>query len=127
MTIVQDYVNALKITKQIREAREAGMTVKVQAVKHVPVIRMGYWFGTMEGCLLKGELNKAVKAVFDEFDEETKHALTFTPNVGEFAERARFWKNALRYALPPDQYSVAMCSFLHWYIHCIKQRREAAV
>lgn len=117
MSILQDYVDGFKT---IRAARKSGMTAK--AVKVVHCIPTSYWCGTMEGCMLQGELNAAVKSVFDRFDEETKHALTFTPSPGEWAVRARFWQIALRPVLSPKQYSVAMEAILSHYIRCVRLR-----
>lgn len=120
MTILQDYVNGFK---EIRAARKSGMTIK--AVKAVPRIQTGYWGWTMESTIFSGELARAVNVIFDGFDEETKHALTFTPSPGEWAERARFWKNVLQPALPPSQYSAAMQVILSHYVHCARRRLEA--
>lgn len=119
MTFLQDYVDGLKT---IREARKSGMTVK--AGRELHCIQTSSWYATMEGCLLQGELNTAVKTVFDRFDEETKHALTFSPSHGEWAERAGFWKDALRPVLSPKQYSAAMEAILSHYISCVRQRLE---
>lgn len=123
MSIIQDFAIAFMIVMQTRRTNKAGMTVSVQSAQKVPVIPCGYWLGTMEGCLLSGELNKSVKVIFDGFDEETKHALTFTPNAGEWATRARFWQEVLKVALPPAQYYAAIGAILGHYIRCIKMRK----
>ena len=42
--------------------------------------------------------------------------LTFSPNDGEFVERARLWREALRPALAPKQYSDTILVILDWLV-----------
>lgn len=86
----------------------------------------GYWYSTMEGCLFANrsrELERAVKAVFSTFDEETKHRLTFAPKYRkkEWVERAAFWREKLQ-CLPSKQYHLAMSYIIQHYIRCVRNR-----
>ncbi|MDE6880189.1 MAG: hypothetical protein K2P20_02400 [Oscillospiraceae bacterium] len=126
MKILHDIKTAIEVTATLRQARKAGKEVVIQKYLSVPVCRLSYWGATAEFCLLKGEAEKAVRAVFDSFDEETQHALTFAPEAGEWPERLRFWQKALRPALPPKLYHEVMEKFYSWAIRCARARLEAA-
>ena len=82
------------------------------------------FLGTVEGgCLFAASRNDVyptVKAVFDTMPPATRHILLFSPKTGEWVERAQFWREALRQALPDQQYYVAMSIILKWYIRCVK-------
>ena len=91
----------------------------------IPVFKMGLWCSTMEFTILPtGEVEQAVYTVFNSFDPKLQEALTFEPARGEWAERARFWKEVLKPALPPEQYRAAMCSILKWYTKCVRRYNE---
>lgn len=70
-------------------------------VYRVPLYNLPYWPQTMEGCLLAGELGKAVRSVFYTMPEPIQHALTFTPESGGWTVRAKLWQTVLRPVLPP--------------------------
>jgi len=93
------------------------------------VLKTTYWAWTMEACLMNGgETEKAVRGAFYSLPEETQQSLTFTPEKsGEWAERARFWQQLLKPALPPKMYHEVMLTFVHWYAHCLRRRQGAAV
>lgn len=96
---------------------------RLRPVRAVPVYTLSMWGATMEGCLFANqprEIERAVRAVFYSFGEETQHRLTFTPKEkGEWVQRARFWREKLR-CLPKRQYHQAMLCITEWYIHCVK-------
>jgi len=128
VNILQDVKTAIKLTGEVRKARKAGASgVQLRPVYSVPVLKFSYWGGTMEGCLFCGRKWQAIRDVFDIFDEDTQHALTFVPkNGGAWVDRARFWQRELRPALEPKLYHEAMMILLNWYIRCVKMRREGA-
>ncbi len=126
MKILHSIKTAIEAAVERRQARKAGAGAIVQQYVSMPVMRFSYWGATMEFCLLKGEAEKAVKAVFYGFDEETQHALTFSPEAGEWPERLRFWQKALRPVLSPKLYHEVMEKFYSWAIRCTKARLEAA-
>lgn len=97
---------------------------QVRELYPVPVIHTGCWTFTMEACLLEGELAKAVSAVFAVFPEVIQHALTFTPENGAWADRAKLWQAVLKLALPPRQYHAAMRRILAHYARVVRKRRE---
>lgn len=97
---------------------------QVRELCHAPVLHTGCWTFTMEACLLMGELGKAVSAVFEKFPQAIQRALTFTPESGGWADRARLWQTVLKLALPPRQYHAAMQKFLAHYARVLRKRRE---
>lgn len=90
-----------------------------------PVVHIGCWTFTMEACLLMGELGEAVSVVFEKFPQAIQRALTFTPESGGWADRARLWQTVLKLALPPRHYHAAMQKFLAHYARVLRKRREA--
>lgn len=129
MQILQDIKTAVKLTGEIRKARKEGAGVEVRKVWRIPVLKSSYWPWTMEACLMRGgETEKAVVAVFDSLPEEVQHSLTFTPEEkpGKWVERARFWQQQLKPALPPEMYHAVMLTYIHWYAHCLRMRSEKA-
>lgn len=126
--IFEDITTAVRLTTEIHKARREGASVRVQKTYIIPVVKTGYWGWTMESCLLASnkKLNDAVSAIFYTFDEETQHALTFTPkNPGDWVERAQMWRRELKPVLSDKEYHAAMSMILGWYIQCV--RRRAAV
>ena len=83
----------------------------------------------MEATIMRGgDTEKAVVKAFEAFPEQVQHALTFSPKeLGGWTERAKFWKRELKPALPPEMYHEVMLLFIGWYIHCLRQRKEATV
>ena len=125
--VLDDLRTAVKVTKAVIEARKSGATgVKVQPVKTVSLIDFGYWSWTPEALLSYPKhpsgTREAVKAVFDNLDEETKHALTFAPEdfTGGLVGRAKFWQEVLKPNLTREQYSAAILTILDWCIWCAK-------
>lgn len=86
-------------------------------------MKIGF-LNTVEGCCLFATSRKnvypTVKAVFDTMSPATRHALLFSPKSGEWVERAKFWRDTLRPALPDREYYIAMSIILKWYIRCVK-------
>jgi len=72
-----------------------------------------------------GELGEAVSVVFEKFPQAIQRALTFTPESGGWADRARLWQTVLKLALPPRHYHAAMQKFLAHYARVLRKRREA--
>ena len=129
MNILQDIKTAANVFGEVRKARKAGASgVQVKPVYTVPAVHFGYWGFTMEGCLFDGPKWQPLRDVFNSFPEETQHALTFAPGDGEWGDRVRFWKEALRDTLEPDLYHEMILTLVRWGIRC-RQRtlREAAV
>ena len=122
MKFLQSLKTAIKITREINAAAEAGASaVQLKRLYSVPRLKISYWGFTMESCLLSGGKWQPVVDVFRAFDEETQHALTFSPNDPKgFVERAKFWQSALRPALPPELYHEAMLKIINKYAHCLR-------
>ena len=123
MNILQDIKTAIKLTGEVRKAREAGASgVQVKPVYTVPAVHFGYWGFTPEACLFYGEKWKPVRDVFKTFPEETQHALTFAPKDDEWTSRVELWEEPLREALSPDMYMEAMAILCDWVFRCMKRR-----
>ena len=128
--IFTDAITAVKLTGEVRKARKAGAdAVKIQPIYTVPVLKPTYWTGTMEACLMcGGDTEKAVRDVFYSLPEEAQHSLTFSPEKPEeWVERARFWQQQLKPALPSKMYHDVMLLFTGWYIHCLRMRKETTI
>lgn len=118
MKYLADIATAVKLTKEVSEARRRGYRVQTTWTKEVfpdKASKASYWPWTREhDIFVCTELNAPIWEVFRFFDEETRHVLTFTPENPEepagWIKRARFWQRALKLALPPDQYYSAMSS-----------------
>lgn len=123
--VFRDLRAAGQVYRKMRQARAEGAPVRFEERRRFPVVRLSYWYATMEGCLLSGETGAAVRDVFHSFSEEQQRALTFTPRNGAWCERVVFWKERLKPALPPEQYYDAMRKIIAWYIHCVKRRAAA--
>lgn len=122
--ILADITTAVKLTAQVRQDRNEGNDVRLEAVRRLPVVNFGYWGFTPEGCLFYGEKWKPVRDVFHSFPEETQYALTFAPKTGEWTSRVELWEKPLREALPPDLYAEAMAILCEWVLNCMKHRAE---
>ena len=100
-------------------AAKAGHTVA--PVRQIPVVSFEFWSWTPEVCLdFTRPTRAAVREIFRTFDSETQHRMTFAPKRGELVQRARLWREALKPALPPEQYYEAMLKILGWLIRCSK-------
>ena len=122
MQIFQDMATAVKLLGEVRKARKEGANgIRIQPVWVVPAARPGYWTWTLEAGLFTGEKWRPLQDVFSRFPEETQRALTFSPQPGKWAERARFWAQALQPALEPGLYHEAMGILLRWYARCVKR------
>lgn len=116
-TFISDFVVGVKAIKAARGMRKRGATgIEIVPIKAIPVVNIGYWSWTPEACLAFPKVpegtREAVKAVFQSFDEDTQHTLTFTPDY--FPERVRFWQRHLKPALTPEQYSAAILTIIQW-------------
>lgn len=127
MTILQDIKTAVKMTGEIRKARREGAHIEARKVWTVPMLNTTYWPWTMEACLMcGGAAEKAVIDVFYALPVETQHSLTFTPKEPRgWVERAQFWAEELRPALPSGMYHKVMVLFIGWYARCLRMRKEA--
>ena len=97
--LVSDFVVGVEAIKTARKLRKQGANkVAITTTKTIPVVSFGYWGWTAEWCL------------------KYQHKLTFSPNDGEFVERARLWREALRPALAPKQYSDTILVILDWLV-----------
>lgn len=107
--------------KAARDARKMGGHVEV--VKELPCIRSNSFLNTVEGCTLWNcgkNVYQFADEVFRNLPAETQNRLAFSPNEGEFCERARFWKAELKSAMPSSEYYIAIRAIYRWYIHIKK-------
>ena len=99
--------------------------IKSPKIRTIPCYEVNAGFlGSVEGCCLYAASRKdvypSVKAVFDTLSPATRHALLFSPKSCQRVERAKFWRDTLRPALPDREYYIAMSIILKWYIRCVK-------
>lgn len=130
--ILSDIKSTINLTRKLRKTRKkmacADETVAVKSVCSIPVFKTSSWGFTPEFCILHGDTGKAVQTVFETFDIETQHALTFAPkDAGAFVERVRFWQRMLKPVLPSAQYHQAIMAILDWSIKVIKTGKAATV
>lgn len=121
MKLLGDIEAAVRVFKQIRQARKTGAEVEVRHTAEIPVLRSApSFFCTVEGCALAAfdfEVAEKVQAVFKTFDYDTKRWFSFTPENGEFVERAKFWQNVIYDVLPEGRHGHrAMKAILESYI-----------
>lgn len=124
--IVRDIKTTASLFHLVHQATKRGVDIQVKTVRSIPVINFGYWGWTMEASLFYEKKWKPLRDVFDTFDEETQHALTFAPKDGEWPDRVRFWQKKLRPVLEPKLYHEAMLKLIQWGICCLKKRQEGA-
>lgn len=92
----------------------------------VPVLHFSYWCGIMEWGLFYGDLEHAIRAVFNNFDPQIQRDLTFTPkSAGDWIARANLWRSALKPALPAEWYYPTMSKIYAHYRKCIMRRKAA--
>jgi len=131
VSIFQDIRTAVKLTGEVRKARKAGASgVRFRAIYSSPIVTFKPAYpNTVEGCQtwkLGQEVDRAVSEVFYSLPHDIQRRLEFTPEEpGGWSERARFWKQQLRPVLPSEMYHTVMIVLIHWYIHCLRQRKEA--
>ena len=121
--VLTDYCNAVKEVRQAHKRGLYGKDIRIEAAAPVPVVRCSYWLNSVEAGIFfdaQAEIYRTVKQVFCALDESTQHALTFSPRPGEYAQRAKFWKEQLKSALTPVQYMTAMQALFDWFKHCIR-------
>lgn len=121
----EDAKTAVSVFRTVRELRKSGKNVKVEPRFTLPVVKTSYWGSTMEGCMFIGPKWQPLLDVFDSFDDETKHSLTFTPEDGKWSARARFWREQLKSALPTELYYEAMSKIYRHYTECVHRRKVA--
>jgi len=130
MQFLQNIRTAANVFGAVRKARKAGAdAVQIRAVYSVPVyVPKPAFLNTIEGCQAWNsgrDVYKAVLEVFKSLPYETQRRLEFTPKgPGEWVERAQFWQQQLKPALPPEMYCDVMILFIHWYAHCLRMKRE---
>ena len=127
--ILGDLVTVVKLTKEVRKVRNQGAYgVKLLPVKTIPIVKPGYWGWIAEAVLDYPKTpigtREAVKSVFDTFDEETQHMLTFGPGDSphSWTDRMKLWQRELKPYLTPKQYSAAILTMLEWAIECRKKK-----
>lgn len=87
---------------------------------------LSYWCGIMEWGLFYGDLEHAIRAVFNSFDPQIQHDLTFTQKAaGDWIARANLWRSALKPALPAEWYYPTMSKIYAHYRKCIMRRKAA--
>ena len=128
--IFTDIAAAVKLTGEVRKARKEGAdSVKIKPVYTVQCVTLKpAYLNTIEGCLtweLGREADRSVMEVFKSLPYETQRRLEFTPKEpGGWADRARFWQQQLKPALPTDMYHAVMIRLISWYAHCLRRRRD---
>lgn len=116
-TLISDFVVGVEAIKTARKLRKRGANkVAITTAKSIPIVDFGYWGWTPEWCLKYPGTRDTVRAVFHSFSEDVQHKLTFSPTDGEFVERARLWREALRPVLSPKQYSDTILVILDWLV-----------
>lgn len=127
--IFTDINTAVSVFADARRARKKGMEVTVKRLMEIPAIKPDPAFlNTPEGCMLANrdrEVFDIVFHVFHQLPTEEAHRLEFSPKDGEFADRARTWKAALKPVMIDRQFYLAIRLILGQYIS-IKRRRQIA-
>lgn len=116
MNILKDIMAAVKLTGEVRRARETGAAVEIRTIPlitYVPAFQ-----NTLEGCLLGRDADLAVRQVFSSLPYEDQRRLEFSPVNAGWVDRARFWQEYLRPALPPRMYHWVMMQFIRRYAYC---------
>ena len=90
----------------------------------LPVFNLCGVYDTVEGCALRGEFSQDFNMVFKTLPAELKHELSFSPDKGECAQRARFWKEILPCFLPPQRSHALFQALLVCYRNMIHRRKE---
>lgn len=85
MNILQDIKTAIKITGEVRKARDAGAnTIQIKPIYTVPCVRLGpAYYNTIEGCQtdkMGRDIDRAIMEVFKSLPYETQRELEFTPD-----------------------------------------------
>lgn len=123
--MISDARSAFGIFKDMRRARKDGTEIVIEKKKQLPLIQCGGFYNTVEGCTLswldQEIVDQAIIAFYNLPDAE-KHRLQFSPEDGEFIERAKLWRNIMGTVMTEKQCHIAMNCIIHWYIH-IKQMR----
>lgn len=125
-TVCKDIRLCAGLFFDLRRARAEGHNVHIKKMVSIPVVQFGYWGFTMESCLWCEKEHQPIRDVFNRFDKETQHVLTFSPCDGEWAARIRFWQQRLRPVLEPRLYYRAMLELIQWSIRCVKRRNGIA-
>ncbi len=121
---LNDFKTALAFFMDLRRIKP------VDNIKTCTSIEMGYsLLDTVEGTVLyncgKNIYTKA-NGFFKTLPYETKRFLAFSPNDGEYIDRAKFWKQALKPILSEKEYRIAVRRLLHWFIHCKQLKTKGA-
>lgn len=121
--ILSDLKTVAGLFKQIRQARKEGAEIRVRKQMQLSVIDTDpdpSLIHTVEGSVLVSCSQTIYGAAMESFmrlSYEERHRLSFSPNDGEFIERANLWKEILKPVMTPVQYHTAIKKILHWYIH----------
>lgn len=122
-TIWNDLKVAGGLFIDMRKARKDGSEIRLEKRVQLPLIQSGGFYNTVEGCTLDHldrKITDKAEEAFNRLPDEEKYKMQFSPQNGEFAERARFWRNTLSPFMTEKQCHIAMYQIIHWYIH-IKQ------
>ena len=126
-TVIGDFIVGVNAAKAARSARKQGASsIKITPVKVVPVVDFSYWSWSPEALLpfpkVPEGTRDAVNAVFNSFDSNLQHQLTFCPDKGGWVKRVQLWQRALKPKLKPEQYSAAILTILDWAKRCVQCR-----
>lgn len=121
--LAKDIKVAARLFLAMRNARKDGAEVVLEKKRIIPAIQPGGFYGTVEGCVLSHlDREIALKAheAYKTLPDGVKHQLQFSPEGGEFKERAKLWRDILSSLMDEKQCHIAMYFIVNWYIH-IKQ------
>ena len=126
-TIIGDLIVGVNAMKAAHTARKQGASgVNITPLKVIPMVDLHYWSWTPEALLTFPDTPEgtgdAVKAVFNSFDADLQHQLTFAAERGGWVERVQLWQQALKPVLTPQQYSAAILTILDWAKRCVQCR-----
>lgn len=84
------------------------------------------FYGTIEGCCLSKcdrHTLRAGERAYSALSHDARRPLLFSPENGEFIERATYWRELFRPAMTPQQLHKAMMCILDWYGHIKRMRK----
>ncbi len=125
--ILTDLKASTRLFLDMQKARKRGTEIKLEKKVQIPVFQSGGFYGTVEGCSLSHLDRDIVLKVHETFKclpDETKHQLQFSPEDGEFVDRARFWRKILKLSITEKQCHIAMLCIIHWFIHIKQMHKE---
>lgn len=123
---LDDFKTAKKVFTMAREARRQGAVLQTLDTISLPVCDFGAsWGWTMEATILQGDAGEAARNVFNNLAPELRRALTTTPReYGGWIDRARFWQEQLKDAMPARDYHSALERLCRHFRRCIVSHKE---